>query len=90
MSQEMRHKPCCCKEGNPSLQDLLDDPIILQVMERDGVKTEDIIALFTAARKRLLVHRWRSERFSSDCRDGLMQCQNSEPALPVETLGLFP
>ena len=58
MSQEKRHKLCCCKEGNPSLQELLDDPIILQVMECDGVTIEDIIALFTAVRKRHLVHRW--------------------------------
>ncbi len=37
----------------PALTELLDDPIIHAVMERDGVRHEEIVEIIEAARTRL-------------------------------------
>ena len=46
-------------DGEPSLQELLDDPIILLLMERDGVQSDDLTNLFAFVRKHLIAERWR-------------------------------
>lgn len=37
----------------PTLQDLLDDPMTRLIMERDGVRQENLTALLAVARRRL-------------------------------------
>jgi hypothetical protein len=46
--------PCRCAAGKPSLQELLDDPTIQLLMERDGVRMEDLVGLLGLVRKRLI------------------------------------
>ncbi|MBI3452406.1 MAG: hypothetical protein HY057_06160 [Rhodospirillales bacterium] len=39
--------------GEPSLDEMLDDPVVQAMMARDGVKREALVALIAAARTRL-------------------------------------
>lgn len=40
-------------ENTPTIKELLDDPIIIAVMQRDGVSKNDLSSLMTAMRDRL-------------------------------------
>ncbi|MBI3507502.1 MAG: hypothetical protein HY059_21915 [Proteobacteria bacterium] len=44
-----RHRP----DGEPSLGELIDDPVTLAVMRRDGVTRQSLLAVLDAARSRL-------------------------------------
>ncbi len=46
-------KPHPWVQGEPNLQDVLNDPTIRTVMNRDGVRTEDLTELCAIVRKRL-------------------------------------
>lgn len=41
-------------ENTPTIKELLDDPIIVAVMQRDGVTKNDLSSLMAAMRDRLL------------------------------------
>ena len=45
--------------GEPRLQELLDDPTLHLLMERDGVRKEDLTDLMAQMRKRLIAEKWR-------------------------------
>ncbi len=45
--------------GEPRLRELLDDPTLHVLMQRDGVRMEDLTDLMALMRKRLLADRWR-------------------------------
>ncbi len=52
-------KPNPHADGEPSLQELLDDSIVRLLMQRDGVQPNDVIDLFAFVRKQLIAERWR-------------------------------
>ena len=41
------------------LQELLDDPIIQVLMERDGMRMDDLTDFFAVVRKRVIAQRWQ-------------------------------
>ena len=41
------------------LQELLDDPIIQVLMERDGMRMDDLTDFLAAVRKRVIAQRWQ-------------------------------
>jgi len=43
----------------PRLQELLDDPTLHLLMDRDGVGMDELTDLMALMRKRLLARRWR-------------------------------
>jgi len=45
--------------SEPRLQDLLDDPTLHLLMDRDGVGMDELTDLIALTRKRLLARRWR-------------------------------
>ena len=45
--------------AEPRLQELLDDPTLHLLMDRDGVGMEELTDLMALMRKRLLARRWR-------------------------------
>lgn len=45
-------------DAEPSLRELLDDPVVHLVMERDGVRSDEVEELMTRVRTRLLADRW--------------------------------
>ena len=53
-------KPHPWVQGEPSLQDVLNDPTIRTVMNRDGVRIEDLTELCAIVRKRLIAAPVRS------------------------------
>ena len=43
----------------PRLNELLDEPIVRLLMERDGVQSADLTELYAFVRRRLIAERWR-------------------------------
>ena len=41
-------------DGEPTLQELLDDPVIEAIMARDGVRRDELVSLISEVRSRLL------------------------------------
>ncbi len=50
-------RPCIMRE--PKLQELLDDPIMALVMQRDGIEMTDLTDFLSTMRKRLIIKSWR-------------------------------
>lgn len=44
-------------DGEPTLQELLDDPVIEAIMARDGVKRDELVKLIFEVRNKLLHRR---------------------------------
>ncbi len=59
MTPNQSQPPCLCATSEPRLQELLDDPTMQLLMERDGVRMEDLTDLLALVRKRLIAERWR-------------------------------
>jgi len=55
--QRIRARSCWC-EHRPSLDEILDDPLIRAVMDADGVDREELAAILlsTSAKRRAAVH----------------------------------
>ncbi len=54
MTQIHRPRPHLWVRGEPSLEEMLNDPTIRLVMNRDGVRSEDLTKLCAIMRKRLM------------------------------------
>ncbi|MAI48970.1 MAG: hypothetical protein CMM16_00190 [Rhodospirillaceae bacterium] len=54
-ANDMRRAPFT----EPTLDHLLNDPTIRLLMDRDGVRVDDLTDLLALVRKRLLAERWR-------------------------------
>jgi|TARA_B110000027_G_C16093653_1_gene289681 hypothetical protein len=46
-------------KNEPPLQELLDDPIIQVLMERDGMRMDDLTDFLAVVRKRVIAQRWQ-------------------------------
>ena len=46
-------------KNEPPLQELLDDSIIQVLMERDGMRMDDLTDFFAVVRKRVIAQRWQ-------------------------------
>lgn len=46
-------------KNEPQLQELLDDPIIQVLMERDGMRMDDLTDFLAVVRKRVIAQHWQ-------------------------------
>jgi len=51
-------RPSRSDDGEPSLSDLIDDPVLRAVMARDGIDCTDLVSAIDVARARLGLGPW--------------------------------
>jgi hypothetical protein len=59
MTPDQTRVPYRFAPAEPSLDDLLADPIVQKLMEQDGERREDVTELIGLLRRHLIAKRWR-------------------------------